>query len=162
MKKYYIKERLMAIGSKFDVYDERNREVYLVEADKFDIGKNISIYTEDKSKKLLYLEQKIRFGAHKYEVFNEEGTSIGIVEKEFMSPSYKFTGNAWALKMEGKSILGRSYKITKDGSIVSSIEKEFAFGRDRYCVEAFEEGYDEILIGLTIIVDMVRFHSDGN
>lgn len=44
MRKFYVKEILFAIGAKFDVYDENDNTVFIAEADKFDIGKNISLY----------------------------------------------------------------------------------------------------------------------
>lgn len=82
-KSYFIKERLIALGAKFDVFDENGKEIYLVEADKFDIGKNINVYTPNKDERVLYMEQKIRIGAHKYVMYNVSGKEIALIEKEF-------------------------------------------------------------------------------
>ena len=91
-KNYFIKERLLAFGAKFDVYDENRNEAFLVEADKFDIGKNINIYTPDKSRKLMYFRQQLRIGAHKYKVYDSNGMEIAAIEKEFMVPKYNISG----------------------------------------------------------------------
>lgn len=39
MRKLLVRERVFAIGAKFDISDEDGNSVFLVEADKFDIGK---------------------------------------------------------------------------------------------------------------------------
>lgn len=36
MRSFYIKQRIFAIGSKFDVLNENEEAEYIVEADKFD------------------------------------------------------------------------------------------------------------------------------
>lgn len=161
-RSYFIKERLIAIGAKFDVYDEKNNEVYLVEADKFDFGKNINIYTTDKKKKLLYMKQKIRLGAHKYIIYDDNGEEIALVEKEFMNPKYNISGAYGNIVMEGENILGRRYNVIKDGDIIGYISKDFnIFGRDKYSLEVFDERYTVFLVGLLVMVDMVRFHKDN-
>ncbi len=162
MKRFYIKERLFAMGAKFDVYDENDNEVYLVEADKFDIGKNISVYSPNKDIKYVYLEQKIRIGAHKYEIYDARGNSIGMFEKEFMVPNYKTSGEIGDIELLGSGILGRSYDILRNGISIGNFSKELTFGRDRYILEISDESINEILIGFVIVVDMVRFHNKGN
>lgn len=160
MKKYYVKQRLFAIGSKFDVLDEDENEVYLAEADKFDIGKNISIYTANKDQKLLYMKQKIRIGAHKYIAYDSNMLEVATIQKEFLNPVYNISGQVGDMIMEGNSILGRHYIIKRQGVEIGKIDKEFTLGRDRYFLEVFDETYTYFLIGLLIMVDMVRFHDN--
>lgn len=158
-KSYFIKERLIAIGAKFDVFDDRNNEVYLVEADKFDFGKNINVYTPDKSRKLLYMRQKIRFGAHKYIMYDEAGNEFAVVQKEFMNPKYNISGSCGNVVMEDENIWGRRYHISKDGCEIGYISKELnIIGRDKYNLKVFDENYTIFLVGLLVMVDMVRFH----
>ena len=61
MRKFYVKESLLAFGAKFDVLDELDNTVFVAEGDKFDIGKNITIYDMNK-RKVLYMKQQIRLG----------------------------------------------------------------------------------------------------
>jgi uncharacterized protein YxjI len=160
MKKFYVKERLFAIGAKFDVYDENDNKLFIAEADKFDIGKNINLYDLD-NRKVLYMRQQIRFGAHKYIAYDENMREIATIKKEFMVPEYDITGAVGAMNMESSSILGRSYEIKRNGTIIGRIDKEFTFGRDRYFLEVIDESYTKFFIGLLIMVDMIRFHSDN-
>ena len=161
-KNYFIKERLLAFGAKFDVYDENRNEAFLVEADKFDIGKNINIYTPDKSRKLMYFRQQLRIGAHKYKVYDLNDMEIAVIEKEFMVPKYNISGALGRFVMSCDSaIFGRNYIVEKDGVNIGEIDKEWTFGRDRYTLKVLDENYTIFLVGLLIMVDMVRFHSDN-
>lgn len=161
MKRYYIKERLFAIGSKFDVLNESGETKFLVESDKFEIGKNISIYTPAKEKKLLYMRQQIRLGAHKYIAYDGNMREIATIKKEFLVPEYNITGDIGTMRMESKGLLGRHYSILKDGIEIGKIDKEFTLGRDKYSLEVQDEYYTNFLIGLLVMVDMIRFHEDN-
>ncbi|MCF0147426.1 MAG: LURP-one-related family protein [Clostridium sp.] len=160
MRKFYIKERLFAIGAKFDVYDEQGNNVFISEADKFDIGKNINIY-DSNNRKVLYMRQQIRLGSHKYIAYDKNMREIATIKKEFMTPEYNITGSVGVMSMIGSSILGRNYEIKKDGITLGRISKEFTFGRDRYFLEVIDENYTLFFIGLLIMVDMIRFHNNN-
>ncbi|MFU7516547.1 LURP-one-related/scramblase family protein [Clostridium sp. HCS.1] len=160
MRKFYIKERLFAIGAKFDVYDEEGNNIFISEADKFDIGKNINIY-DCNNRKVLYMRQQIRIGSHKYIAYDENMREIATIKKEFMTPEYNITGSVGIMSMSSSSILGRNYEIKKDGITLGRIGKEFTFGRDRYFLEVIDENYTLFFIGLLIMIDMVRFHNNN-
>ena len=54
-----------------------------------------------------------------------------------------------------------SYLSEKDGFKIGEIDKEWTFGRDRYILKVLDEDYTVFLVGLLVMVDMVRFHSDN-
>jgi len=160
MRRFYIKERLLSLGAKFDVYDENDNKIFIAEADKFDIGKNINIY-DLRNRKVLYMRQQARIGSHKYIAYDKEMREIATIKKEFMVPEYNVTGSVGVMIMTSSSILGRSYEIRKNGVAIGKIDKEFTFGRDRYFLEVLDERYTEFFVGLLIMIDMVRFHNNN-
>ena len=160
MKRFYVKERLFAIGAKFDVYDEYDNKIFIAEADKFDIGKNISLYDLN-NKKVLYMSQEIRIGAHKYIAYDEYMREIATIKKEFMISEYYITGTVGIMNMESSSILGRSYEIKKNDMIIGRISKELTFGRDVYSLEVIDEAYTTFFIGLLVMIDMIKFHKNN-
>lgn len=160
MRKFYVKERLLALGAKFDVYDENGNAIFISEADRFDIGKNISIY-DSRNRKVLYMRQQIRIGSHKYIAYDESMREIATIKKEFMVPEYNITGSLGVMSMSSSSVLGRSYEITKDGVTLGRISKELTLGRDRYFLEVIDETYTVFFVGLLIMIDMVRFHNNN-
>ncbi|VYU60121.1 hypothetical protein [Clostridium tertium] len=160
MRRLYVKERLIAFGAKFDIYDENENKVFIAEADKFDIGKNVSLYDLNK-RKILYLKQKLRIGAHKYIAYDENMQEVAVIDKSFMNPEYNISGQYGNMVMESASIWGRHYEIKVAGTVVGRIDKEFTFGRDRYFLEVLDETYTTFFVGLLIMIDMVRFHSDN-
>lgn len=160
MRKFYIKERLFALGAKFDVYDEQGNNIFISEADKFDIGKNISIY-DSNNRKVLYMRQQVRLGSHKYIAYDQDMREIATIKKELMVPEYNITGSVGIMNMSSSSILGRNYEIKKDGITLGIISKEFSFGKDRYFLEVIDENYTVFFVGLLIMIDMVRFHNNN-
>ncbi|MGN0027986.1 MAG: LURP-one-related/scramblase family protein [Clostridium sp.] len=160
MRKFYIKERLFALGAKFDVYDEQGNNIFISEADKFDIGKNISIY-DSNNRKVLYMRQQVRIGSHKYIAYDEDMREIATIKKELMVPEYNITGSVGIMNMSSSSILGRNYEIEKDGITLGTISKEFSFGRDRYFLEVIDENYTVFFVGLLIMIDMIKFHNNN-
>lgn len=156
MRKFSINQRIFAIGSKFDVINERGKEEYIVEADKFDIGKNIYIYDLN-NRRVLYLKQQIRIGAHKYIAYDSNMMEIAEIRKEFMFPEYNITGQVGNIRMKAIDLLGRHYIIEKDNIEIGRIDKEISIFTDSYSLEVYDEDYTVFLIGLLIIIDMVRY-----
>lgn len=160
MKRFYVKERLFAIGAKFDIYDENDNKIFIAEGDRFDIGKNISLYDLN-NRKLLYMRQQIRLGVHKYIAYDENMKEIATIKKEFMIPEYNITGTVGIMNMDSSSILGRNYEIKRNGIIIGKINKELTLGRDRYFLEVIDESYTTFFIGLLVMIDMVKFHKNN-
>ncbi|WP_297639301.1 hypothetical protein [uncultured Clostridium sp.] len=161
MRKLLVRERVFAIGAKFDISDENGNSVFLVEADKFDIGKNIHVYSPNKNREYYYLQQVIRLGAHKYRVINENKNEIGIVEKVFMSPEYTLNSSIGNFTMVGKNLWGRTYEIKRNSIVVGKFTKPITFITDYYEVEIYNEENMPLIIGLVILIDMVRFHNNN-
>lgn len=158
MKKLLVRERILAIGAKYDVTDENNNNIFYIEADKFDIGKNIHVYSQDKSTEYYYLEQTLRIGAHKYKLFDGNKNKLGIIEKEFMIPNYGFDCQLGSFKMKGANFLGRAYEITRNDVVVGRFEKPITFFTDYYELEIYDESITPLIVALAILIDMVRFH----
>lgn len=161
MRNFYINQRIFAIGSKFDVLNEEGYAEYIVEADKFDIGKNISIYNEN-GKRVLYFKQKLRIGTHKYIAYNSNMEEIAEIKKEFMYPEYKITGRIGNMVMKAKDLLGRHYDIEYGNVKIGEIGKKISFLRDEYYLDVLDENFTEFLVGLLVIIDMVKYNNKNN
>ncbi|ASW44248.1 MULTISPECIES: LURP-one-related/scramblase family protein [Eubacteriales] len=160
MRKFSINQRLFSIGSKFDVLNEHGKEEYIVEADKFDIGKNIYVYDLN-NRRILFLKQQIRIGAHRYIAYDSNMMEIAEIRKEFMFPEYNITGQMGNIKMRARDVLGRHYIIEKENREIGRIDKEISIFTDSYSLEVFDEEYTVFLIGLLVIIDMVRYHENN-
>ncbi|WP_194191499.1 LURP-one-related/scramblase family protein [Clostridium chrysemydis] len=155
MKNYYINEKLFAIGSKFNVLEDGDIPAFVVESDKFDLGKNISIYNLS-GEKLLYFKQKIPSLKASYRVLDNK-KELAFIKKNFIGNTYKVTGALGEMLIKPDNILGRKYNIILNDNIIGRIEKELTFGRDRYTLSVIDENYTNFLIGVLVMVDMVKF-----
>lgn len=161
MKKLLVREQIFAIGAKFDVSDEFDNKLFLVEADKFDIGKNMTVYNHDKSEKYFYLKKVIRLGSHKYKLFDGMKNQLGIIQKELFIPDYIVTSTLGNFEIKGASILGRTYSISKDGDSIGMFHKPVTFLTDYYEIEVYDESFTKLIVAFAILIDMVRFHNNN-
>lgn len=155
MKNYYIKEKLFSTGSKFNVLEDGDIPAFVVESDKFDLGKNISIYNLNREK-LLYFKQKIPALKASYRVLDNK-KELAFIKKNFIGNTYKVTGALGEMLIKPDNILGRKYNIILNDNIIGRIQKELTFGRDRYTLSVIDENYTNFLIGVLVMVDMVKF-----
>lgn len=161
MKKFTVKQKVFALGSKFDIINENNEKEYYVKADLFDIGKNISVFNND-GIKILYMRQVIRIGAHRYIIYDKNNIEIGEVKKELLVPSYNIEGTFGQLEMKATDFLGRHYIVYKDDVCIGQIGKKITFIRDEYYLEVNDSIYTELLVGLLIMIDMIKFNGNKN
>lgn len=161
MRSFHIKQRILALGSKFDVLNENEETEYIVEADKFDLGKNISIYDRS-GRKVLYFRQQLRIGAHKYIAYNSNMEEIAEIKKEFMYPEYKITGRVGNMIMRANDLLGRHYDVEFGNVQIAKIGKNISFLRDEYYLEVLDENFTEFLVGLLVIIDMIKYNDKNN
>lgn len=156
MKNYYIKEKLFSIGSKFNVLEDGDIPAFVVESDKFDLGKNISIY-DLSGEKLLYFKQKIPTLKKRYRVLDNK-KEVAFITKNYIGNTYKVTGALGEMLIKPDNILGRKYNIILNDNIIGRIQKELTFGRDRYNLKVVDENYTNFLIGVLVMIDMVKFN----
>ena len=161
MRSLYIKQRVFAFGSKFDVLNENGEVEYIVEADRFDLGKNINIYNVN-GRKILYFRQQLRIGAHRYIAYNSNMDEIAEIKKEFMYPEYNITGKIGNIKMKANDLLGRHYDVEYGNVQIAKIGKRISFLRDEYYLEILDENFTDFLVGLLVIIDMVKYNDKNN
>lgn len=161
MRRFEVKQRMFALGSKFDIINEYGDEEYHVQADFFDIGKNINIFNKS-GVKVLYMKQIIRLGAHKYKIYDRNEIEIGVVSKELLTPRYTIEGNLGNIEMQANDIMGRHYNVYKDGISIGKLGKKVTFLRDEYYLEVIDENYSDLLVGLLIMIDMIKFNNKNN
>lgn len=161
MRRFEVKQRMFALGSKFDIINEYGDVEYNVQADFFDIGKNINVFNKN-GVKVLYMKQIIRLGSHKYKIYDKNEIEIGLVNKELLVPKYKIEGSLSGIEMNATDILGRHYKVFHGDKGIGKLGKEVTFLRDEYYIESLDESYIELLIGLVVMIDMIKFNNKNN
>lgn len=161
MGKFKVKQRIFALGNKFEVINSNGEIEYLVQADFFDIGKNINVFNKE-GIKVLYMKEVIRIGAHRYIIYDRNNIEIGIVKKELLVPNYKIEGSLSGIEMKADDILGRHYKVFYGDRGIGRLGKEITFLRDEYYLETTDENYNELLVGLLVMIDMIKFNNKNN
>ena len=150
--KLYIKQKVFSWNDKFSVYDANGEERYFVEGEFFSWGKKLHVYNIH-GEEVAFIKQQVFSFLPKFFVFCGE-RQVAEIKKEFTFFRQKYTvagldwdvdGNMWA----------HNYDITKNGSHIVSINKEWMTWGDSYELD-IAEGEDEIVaLAVVLTIDCV-------
>lgn len=145
--KLLIKQRLLALGDTYDIYDEQGRTKYFVKAELLTLGHQIHVYD--------YLHNEVAVIRQELftllPLFNIEinGTFRGTIQKEFsfLSAKYEVNYNSW--KVEG-DFLGWDYDVKDQNGPIMHISKEMLTWGDTYTIDFINQ--EDELEGIVLVI----------
>ena len=149
------------MGDDFQIYDENQKPVFLVDGKAFSWGDNLSVQDLD-GRELAEIKQSLTFLKPKYQI-EKGGRLFAEVVKEFSwfnkqftldvpGPNdYEINGDFWE----------HEYYFTRNGKTVAEVTKKFFSWTDTYGIEIVE-GEDVISILSTVIVIDLICHDEKN
>lgn len=146
----YIKQKIFTWGDKFSVYDENGNEKYYVRGEVFTLGKKLHLY--DKSgNELAFIEQKPFSFLPKFNIIRR-GCDVAQVIKEFTFFKQRYTVDGFGWLVQG-NFFDHAYEITRGGTSVASVSKEWFTLGDAYEIR-FAEGADEVnVLSVVLVID---------
>jgi uncharacterized protein YxjI len=155
VKKYIVKQRIIAFGEDFDIRDEHGNKLYFVDGMAFSFGHNLAV-RDMKRNEIARIKQKLMTFAPTYRIMRR-GQQIAIVKKRLFTirntflidvpgpNDYKVVGN----------LLLHNYKIYRGKIEVARVSKKIIAVRDSYGIEINENEDHILLLCSAIIIDMV-------
>ncbi|MEL7608315.1 MAG: LURP-one-related family protein [Bacillota bacterium] len=145
--KLYIKQKVFSWTDKFTVKDEAGQDRYYVEGEFFSFGKKLHVL-DTSGGEAAFIQQKVWSFLPRYYVF-ANGRQIAEIVKEFtfLRPRYSIEGLGW--QVEG-DFWAHDYEITRGGSPVVTIRKEWFTWGDSYALD-IADAHDEI-IALAVVL----------
>lgn len=146
----YIKQKVFTIGDKFSIYDVNGNEVYTVKGEVFTLGKRLHLY-DTSGNEIAYIEQKVFTFLPKYDVYVRGVHICQVIKKiAFFSQSYDVVGLDWIVTGD---FFAHDYDITKNGSLVASVNKEWFTLGDSYKI-SFGQGVDTVAaLAVVLVID---------
>lgn len=158
MEILWIVEKIMTMGSKFEVYDSNGYHKYYVEGEKRSLGEALTIYSSNKKEKLGIIKKDKKCNRYCYKLYDDNNILISDIKKIEKSLDYEANGTNGEYKVVETNKIERAYKIYRNKEEVGTVCKHFSLSEDSYKLE-FLKGADEFfLISLIIVMDMVRFY----
>lgn len=150
--KLYIKQKIFSWNDKFSVFDVNGEERYFVEGEFFSWGKKLHVY-DSAQREAAFIRQEVLTFLPKF-IVSVDGQEIAEIVKEFtfFKPKYRIDGLGWAIDGD---FWDHDYEITKNGSTIVSISKEWFTWGDCYELD-IESPEDEITaLAVVLAIDCV-------
>ena len=158
--KLYIQQRVFSIGDKYDVYDEMQNVIYMVQGKIFTIGAQISLFDYN-GQELYFIRQTRIFPLPQYQL-HKNNVLMADIKREFMILKSKFTISSYHgnFTMEG-DIFSMDFQILKDGFPVGAISKRWLSWGDTYELNIYDNIEPDFFVAMVITIDH-SLHNDRN
>ena len=145
--KLYIKQKIFSWNDKFSIYDANGEEHYFVEGEFFSWGKKLHVY-DYTQREAAFIRQEIFTFLPKF-IVSVNGQDIAEIVKEFtfFKPKYRIDGPGWEIDGD---FWDHDYGITKNGSTIVRISKEWFTWGD--CYELDIENPEDEIIALAVVL----------
>ena len=155
--KLYIKEKVFSWGDHFYVRDAAGREKYEVRGEVFSLGKKLHIYDMEGREVALIMQRLLTF-LPKYEVYVREEKVAEVKQVfSFLRPRFVAEGLNW--EVEGR-IMWHDYEITRNGSPVVTIRKEWMTWGDSYELDIANPTDEIFALAVVLTIDCVAEAQD--
>ena len=150
--KLYIKQKVFSWNDRFTVLDSYGQARFYVEGELFSWGKKLHI-CDTHGRELAFIHQEVWSFLPRYYI-SSGGNQIAQVVKEFsfLFPRYRIDGPGW--DTEG-SFMAHDYSITKAGSLIATVNKEWMTWGDSYRLEVFDPANEVLCLAVALIIDCV-------
>ena len=147
----YMKQKMLSIKPKFDIFDKDEKPVYHVEGDITRL--NFSIQRD--GKEVLKLKKKLVAIMPEYTIL-QENTEVAKIKKKLKltKPELNGTVNGKELKIAG-DIMGFDFDIKVGDDTIGHVDTDRSFWGDCYRIRIFDESQQDMVAALTIICDNV-------
>lgn len=164
MKTYYINQKLISLADKYYVYNAQNEACLEVISNRwlsiinrilgglFSLGQNLYIKNLDGSE-FATIKKRTGFLLEKYDIFCG-GKNIASIKQRLSAFNAKMliTTEKGDYLISG-NIMGRDFSISQNSIDVARVKKTVISIKDRYALDIFEEGNDELFVSAVIAID---------
>ena len=155
--KFYIKQKVFSLASRFNITDEDGNERYTVEGELLSLTRRLHIY--DQRGEEAALIHKELFTLMPRFVVERNGQVTAAIKKRFtlFKPSYDIEGKGW--HVEG-DFFAHDYRIVDNsGAVVAYIHKVWMSWGDSFEID-YANGVDErMLLAVILAIDTVMDNS---
>jgi len=150
--KLYIQQRVFSIGDKYDVYDEMQNVIYMVQGKIFSIGAQISI-SDAAGRELYFIKQRITFLLAHYELYQGNHLMADVrSELAIFKPKLSVTSQFGDFTMVG-DIFSMDFEILKNGSSIGRISKKWLSWGDSYELDIYDNCDPGFFVALVVTID---------
>ncbi|KOC30903.1 LURP-one-related/scramblase family protein [Clostridium botulinum] len=169
MKTYYIDQKLISLNDKYYVYDTNDKLCLEVVSNGllgfldrifgsvFSLGHKLYIKNLDRSE-FATIKKRTGFFLERYDIFCGERNIASIKQQmTALNPKILITTEKNHYLISG-DIFARDFIISKNSITVARVKKTAFNFKDKYVIDIFQEGNDELFVSTVIAIDN-SFHN---
>lgn len=158
--KLYIKQRVFAIGDKYNIYNEEEQLVYCVRSQLISFGAKLFLMDEQEREQY-FIKQRITFFLKEYEIYKENRLCACIEQKlSFLKSKLTIKSTYGDFEVHG-NLWGMDYEIQKDGVYFGAVHKALLSWGDSYELDIPEETDPAFFVAIVIAIDNC-LHNENN
>lgn len=145
--KLLIREKAFSWTDTFTVKDEQGNDKYFVKGELFSFGRKLHV-SDRTGREIARVEQELFRFRPRYTLYVGDRRAAEVVKEfSFWTPRYTVEGPGWDVEGE---FWGHDYSVTKNGTPVVSISKEWFTWGDCYVLD-IAAGADELTAMATVL-----------
>uniref|UniRef100_A0A914QF90 Uncharacterized protein n=1 Tax=Panagrolaimus davidi TaxID=227884 RepID=A0A914QF90_9BILA len=155
-RRYQIREKIFSLGDDFVIKDEEGISVYNVRSKLLTLGDKL-VFEDMAGNRLYKIEEEYWACIKTFKLISPfNNATVATVEEQFSCcfPSFSIKSIYGHYEIDG-SIGAYSFKLTKNGKIVATVDKEFFAFSDTYGVEIIETEDPAFILALVIVLDQI-------
>lgn len=153
MKSYYLKQKVLSMRGRFNVFDQSEQEVYSIEGSFMQIPKTYTIRDIERNERALITKKVLSWLPTFY--VEVEGRNIFTIKKKFTFLKAKYSVVGEGIEVSG-NVWDMEFDVVKDGQTIGRVNKEWLTWGDTYHIQVFDEQWEMIIIALVVAIDCVK------
>lgn len=159
MKKFYLKQKVLAITDRYKLYDEKSNLAYYVESQFLSLAHKMYFYRASDKTQLYEMKKKIFSFLPRYFMLSPEGEELASIQMRFALLKYKLdiTSKFGQFVMNG-DFLAHDFNVTDNGKVMVEVHKKWISIGDAYEVTIMDEEKTDFLLALVLLIDDCLFN----
>ncbi len=153
--RYRMKEKWLALGDDFDIFDEDGNKRFFVDGRALSIGNKLSFQAN--GVELAFIRQRLLAWGPTYEILREGQVAATVKKHLFTLFRCRFSVDVPGpddLEAQG-NFTDHEYTFTLRGETVASVSKKWIAWTDSYSID-ISPGQDDVLIlACVVVIDMI-------
>lgn len=150
MGKLFIKEKKFSIRDKYKVFDEKERDKYMIEGSFIKIPKRFTI-SNAKGKEVAVIAKKLISLRPKYTV-DINGKEVVTIKKRIAAIGSKYKIEAEDIDIKG-DWWDYNFTVRRKGKELGSVRKKLLSWGDSYVIEIEDEKYELMIVAIVVAID---------
>jgi uncharacterized protein YxjI len=151
-----MKQKLIALGGKFDIYDEEENPVYQVEGSFLKIPKS---YQVKRDGVVITTIRKKVVSLFPTFYIESDGEVIATIKKRLSFIKAKYDIEAHGITVKG-SVLDMDFQVFKDGELVGEINQQWLKLTSTYAIHIYDPKMEGFMISICVAIDNAKESED--